>query len=170
MPGACLSKSGLGRGFSLCASMQAGACRRVQQNRATLTKKMTNSICRYEGRVLEERRARLIVCSCVCSQGREVLMRKTVTQCAIVAAALCSIIFVSCPSFPSTLGIVSEPQSVDRFHKGDRVTNAPTATKNGPTSQPSLVGTGKQVPIGCDRAFSSTSSPQFSTIFGRCLV
>jgi hypothetical protein len=97
-------------------------------------------------------------------------MRKTVTQCAIVMAALCSIVLVSFPSFPSTLGMVSKPQLVDRALKGDRLTNPLAATKNGPKSQPSLVRTGKQVPMGCDRAFSSMSSPQFSTIFGRCLV
>jgi hypothetical protein len=55
----------------------------------------------------------------------------TVMQCAIVAAALCSIVLVSFPSFSSTLGIVSEPQSVDRSHKSDRATDAPAATNIG---------------------------------------
>ena len=96
-------------------------------------------------------------------------MRKSVMRRTIVATALCSITLISFPSFPSTLGIVSKPQLVDRALKGDRLTHAP-ALENGPKSQPSLERAGKQEPMGCDRAFSSTSSPQFSTLFGRCLV
>jgi hypothetical protein len=97
-------------------------------------------------------------------------MRRTITRLAIVATALCSIVLISFPSFPSTLGIVSKPQLVDRALKGDRLTNAPAPAKNGPKSQPSLERAGKRVPMGCDRAFSSMSSRQFSMIFGRCLV
>jgi hypothetical protein len=93
-------------------------------------------------------------------------MRRTITRLAIVATALCSIVLISFPSFPSTLG----PQLVDRALKGDRLTNAPAPAKNEPKSQPSLERAGKQVPMGCDRAFSSMSAPQFSTLFGRCLV
>ena len=94
-------------------------------------------------------------------------MRKTVTRCAVVVTALSLIVVVS---FPSTVGIIS-PQLVDRALKGDRltITNAPAVGKIGSKSQPSFVSAHK-VPIGCDRAFSSMSSPQFSTIFGRCLV
>jgi hypothetical protein len=97
-------------------------------------------------------------------------MRKTVTRCAVVVTALSLIVVVSFPSFPSTVGIIS-PQLVDRALKGDRltITNAPAVGKIGSKSQPSFVSAHK-VPIGCDRAFSSMSSPQFSTIFGRCLV
>jgi hypothetical protein len=97
-------------------------------------------------------------------------MRRTITRLAIVSTALCSIVLISFPSFPSTLGIVSKPQLVDHALKGDRLTNAPAPAKNRPKSQPSLERVGKQVPMGCDRAFSSTSSPQFLTLFGRCLV
>ena len=97
-------------------------------------------------------------------------MRRTITRLAIVSTALCSIVLISFPSFPSTLGIVFKPQLVDRALKGDRLTNAPAPAKNEPKSQPSLERAGKQVPMDCDRAFSSTSSPQFSTLFGRCLV
>jgi len=97
-------------------------------------------------------------------------MRRTITRLAIVATALCSIVLISFPSFPSTLGIVFKPQLVDRALKGDRLTNAPAPAKNEPKSQPSLDRAGKQVPVGCDRAFSSMSAPQFSTLFGRCLV
>ena len=96
-------------------------------------------------------------------------MRNTITRLAIVATALISIVLISFPSFPSTLGIVSKLQFVDRG-KRDRLINAPAPGKNGPKSQPALVRMGKQVPVGCDRAFSSMSSPEFSTLFGRCLV
>ena len=111
--------------------------------------------------------ARLSVCA---SQGWEGLMRKTIARLAIIGTAICSIVLISFPSFPSTLGTVYEPQVVDRALKGDRLTNAPAPAKNGPESQPSLERAGKRVPMGCDRAFSSMSSRQFSTIFGRCLV
>jgi hypothetical protein len=62
-----------------------------------------------------------------------------------------------------------QPQLVDRTLKGDRLTNVPAAGKIGSKAQPSFVKALK-VPIGCDRVFSSMSSPQSSTIFGRCLV
>ena len=97
-------------------------------------------------------------------------MRKSVMRRTILATALCTITLISFPSFPSTLGIVSKPQLVDRALKGDRLTNAPAPAKNGPKSQPSLQRADRQVPMGCDRAFSSMSSRQFSMIFGRCLV
>ena len=97
-------------------------------------------------------------------------MRKTIARLAIIGTAICLIVLISFPSFPSTLGTVYEPQVVDRALKGDRLTNAPAPAKNGPKSQPSLERAGKRVPMGCDRAFSSMSSRQFSTIFGRCLV
>ena len=97
-------------------------------------------------------------------------MRRTVMRLAVVATALCAIVLFSFPSFPSTLGVVSKPQLVDRALKGDRLTNAPTPAKSGPKSQPSLERADKKVPMGCDRAFSSMSGPQFSTLFGRCLV
>jgi hypothetical protein len=99
-------------------------------------------------------------------------MRRTIARLAIVLMALCSIVLISFPSFPSTLGIAFKPQSLDRALKGDRPTNAPALapTKNGPKSQPSLERASKRVPMGCDRAFSSMSAPQYSTLFGRCLV
>ena len=96
-------------------------------------------------------------------------MRNTITRLAIIATALGSIVLISFPSFPSTLGMVPKLQFVDRG-KRDRLINAPAPGKNGPKSQPALVRMGKQVPVGCDRAFSSMSSPEFSTLFGRCLV
>ena len=65
-------------------------------------------------------------------------MRRTITRLAIVATALFSIVLISFPSFPSTLGMFSKPLSVDRALKGDRLSNASAPTKNGPKSQPSL--------------------------------
>jgi hypothetical protein len=108
-------------------------------------------------------------CLLVSSQGWEELIRKTVLRLVIVVTALSSIILISFPSFPNTLGMVSKLQLVDRALKRDRLTKAPAPAKNGPKSQPSLERAGK-VPMGCDRAFSSMSSRQFSTLFGRCLV
>jgi hypothetical protein len=92
-------------------------------------------------------------------------MNGTVVRVAVVATTICSIVLFSFPSFPGAHGIDFKPQSVNRALKGDRPTTAP-ANK----SQPLLERAGKQVPVGCDRAFSSMSSAQFSTLFGRCLA
>ena len=97
-------------------------------------------------------------------------MRRTITQLAIVGTALCSIVLISFPSFPSTLGMISKLISVDRTLKGDRLSSVSAPIKSGPKSQPSLVRAEKRVPVGCDRAFSSMSPSDFSTIFGRCPV
>jgi hypothetical protein len=95
-------------------------------------------------------------------------MRKAVLRFAVVAIALCSGVFVSFPSFPRTLGGVSKPQVVDRALKGDRLIDAPAPAK--PKTQQSLERALTRVPMGCDRAFSSTAAPQFSSLFGRCTV
>ena len=97
-------------------------------------------------------------------------MRGAIRRLAIVATALCSIVLISFPSFPSTLGTVYKPQVVERALKSDRLTNASAPAKSGPKPQPPLERASKRVPMGCDRAFSSMSAPQFSTLFGRCLV
>ena len=52
-------------------------------------------------------------------------MRRTITRLAIVATAVCSIVLISFPSFPSTLGIVFKPQLVDRALKGDSANQYP---------------------------------------------
>ena len=82
-------------------------------------------------------------------------MRGIMARLAIVVVALCSIVLISFPSFPSTLGIAFKPQSVDRALKGDRLTNtpAPAPTKNGSKSQPSLERAVKRVPMGCEPRF-----------------
>ena len=110
---------------------------------------------------------RLLVCA---SRGWEGLMRRAIRRLAIVATALCSIVLISFPSFPSTLGTVYKPQVVERTLKSDRLTNASAPAKSGPKPQPPLERASKRVPMGCDRAFSSMSAPQFSTLFGRCVV
>jgi hypothetical protein len=97
-------------------------------------------------------------------------MNRTVVHVAVVATAICAIVLISFPSFPSAHGIDFKPQQVNRALKGDRPTIAPAQVKDGRKSQPSLERAGKQVPVGCDRAFSSMSSAQFSTLFGRCLA
>jgi hypothetical protein len=97
-------------------------------------------------------------------------MRRTITRLAIVGTALCSIVLISFPSFPSTLGIISKPILVDRTLKGDRLSNTSVPTEHGPKSEPSLVRDERRVPVGCDRALSSMAAPEFSTIFGRCMV
>ena len=93
-------------------------------------------------------------------------MRKTVMRFVFLGAATSAAIVISFPSFPNTLGFVSKPQVVDRALKGDRLAIEPADTKKSPP----LVRTGKRIPMGCDRAFSSMSSPQFSSLFGRCVV
>ena len=97
-------------------------------------------------------------------------MRRTIARFAIVSAALFSIILISFPSLPSTLGTASKLQLVDRTLKVDQLANGPSPAKSGLKSQPSLERPGKKVPMGCDRSFGSMSGPRFSTLFGRCLV
>ena len=95
-------------------------------------------------------------------------MSKAGTRYAIAVTALFLVICASFPSFPNTVTTTSNQQFVDRAHKTDRMKNGPTAAKTQP--HPSLMRAEKRVPIGCDRAFSSMSSSQFLTTFGRCLV
>jgi hypothetical protein len=88
-------------------------------------------------------------------------MHGTLGRLAIMVTALFSVTIVSFPSLPKTLGMATKSQAVDRAFKGDRLTI--TAAKN----ERSLKRAGKQMPVGCDRAVSSTSRPQ---LFGRCVV
>jgi hypothetical protein len=105
------------------------------------------------------------------------MRRTSLARCAGVMVALLSISLISFPSFPSTVGFSPNPQTVNRELKGNRQpTTAPTPlptklpTKNRPLSLPSLSRAHKKVPVGCDTAFSSVSSPQFATVYGCCLV
>ena len=95
-------------------------------------------------------------------------MRKTALRLTIVATAICSIVLFSFPSFPSTLGAAFKPQLVESALKGDQQTNSPNPAN--PKSQPSLERAAKRVPVGCDHAFGSTVSSQFSRLYGRCIV
>ncbi len=94
-------------------------------------------------------------------------MNKITVRPAVAATAIGSIVLIS---LPSVHGIDFRPETVNRALKGDRLNSAPTQANNGHQSQPSLERVGKQVPVGCDRAFSSMSSAQFSALFGRCLA
>ena len=97
----------------------------------------------------------------------------SLVRCAGVAVGLFSICLISFPSFPNTNGFSLNPQTVNRELKGDRqrtMTPTPLATKNRPLWLPSLSRAHKKIPVGCDTAFSSVSSPQFATVYGRCLA
>jgi hypothetical protein len=93
------------------------------------------------------------------------MRRQSLVQRTALVISLLSLILVSFPSFPSTNG--PDKQIVNRTLKTDRV--APMVGK-GMRSQPSLSRAEKKVPVGCDRAFGSVSSPGLSNVFGRCLV
>jgi len=93
------------------------------------------------------------------------MCRQSLVQRTALVISLLSLILVSFPSFPSTNG--PDKQIVNRTLKTDLV--APMVGK-GMRSQPSLSRAEKKVPVGCDRAFGSVSSPGLSNVFGRCLV
>ena len=93
-------------------------------------------------------------------------MNKAAVRLVVVATAIFLIGLVLFPSFLSARGVDFEPQSVNRAAKAARLTTASPQRQ----SQPSLERAGMHVPMGCDRAFSSMSGPQFSTLFGRCLA
>jgi hypothetical protein len=94
------------------------------------------------------------------------MRRQSLVQRTALVISLLSLILVSFPSFPSTNG--PDKQIVNRTLKSDRAV-APMVGK-GMRSQPSLSRAEKKVPVGCDRAFGSVSSPGLSNVFGRCLV
>ena len=52
--------------------------------------------------------------------------------------------------------------SVDRTHKGDRLSLLPKPTSN-------AVTTLARPPVGCESAFSRTADPARAHIFGRCI-
>jgi len=96
-------------------------------------------------------------------------MNKAAVRFVVVATAIFLIGLVLFPSFLSARGVDFKPQS-NRALKADRSTTALPQVTNKRQLQPSLERVGKQVPVGCDRAFSSMSGPQFSGLFGRCAV
>jgi hypothetical protein len=70
--------------------------------------------------------------------------------------------------------------SVNRYRKGDRLPvsiNSDRSNRNGAKGAIwwDLRGEGssqtrRQVPIGCDPAFSPVTSPSLATVFGRCMT
>ena len=70
------------------------------------------------------------------------MRRSTLGRCAGVTVALLSIILISFPSFPSTIGFNPNPQTLNRELKGDRQRTTAT-TKNRPLSLPRGPGAGR---------------------------
>ncbi len=97
-------------------------------------------------------------------------MNRAVVRFVVVATAIFLLVLILFPSFLSARDVDFEAQSVNRALKAGRLTTVRPQVKNERQSQSSLERAGKQVPVGCDRAFSSMSGPQFSTLFGRCLA
>ena len=97
-------------------------------------------------------------------------MRRTITQLAIVGTALCSIVLISFPSFPSTLGMISKPISVDRTLKGDRLSNTSAPNKTGLSRNRRSCEPKSACPWAVIALLARCRRSQFSTIFGRCLV
>ena len=70
--------------------------------------------------------------------------------------------------------------SVNRYRKGDRLPSLTNSSELNRTSTnpaawhdlhaPYSLQSGRQVPDGCDPAFSSVSSPSLATVYGRCVV
>jgi hypothetical protein len=87
---------------------------------------------------------------------------------AIAGTALCIVFCGLLPSFPKTAVMIATYQSIDRSHKSDRLKGSGMAATSGARS--TLTRAEKRVPVGCDKAFSSTASSQFAALFGRCLV
>jgi hypothetical protein len=56
--------------------------------------------------------------------------------------------------------------SVDRTHKGDRLSLLPKPTSK--ASSPAVTTLAKP-PVGCESAFSRTADPDRAHIFGRCI-
>jgi hypothetical protein len=70
--------------------------------------------------------------------------------------------------------------SVNRYHKGDRLPVLSNSDRSNRNSAKGAIWwdlrgegssqTRRQVPIGCDPAFSPVSSPSLATVFGRCMT
>jgi hypothetical protein len=70
--------------------------------------------------------------------------------------------------------------SVNRYRKGDRLpilSNSENSNRTGAKSriwwdlrERGSAQSGRQVPIGCDPAFSPVSSPSLAAVFGRCMT
>jgi hypothetical protein len=95
-------------------------------------------------------------------------MRAKLVRIAMTGATLCLIALISFPSLPSASGLAFGPHTVNRAIKGDRLVVSSQTISRSSKAQPSLLKAEKQVPVGCDRAFSSMSSAQFKNLYGRC--
>jgi len=85
-----------------------------------------------------------------------------------VLAALFAASFFSFPSFPKSSSLNSRPPvSVNHELKGDRLPSIGRALSPYEFGSPALPG---KIPLGCDAAFSSISSPHLAKVFRRCLA
>jgi hypothetical protein len=82
---------------------------------------------------------------------------------------------------PVTATAVSDhtpPVSVNRYRKGDRLPLLKSSDNSAPAAANHAIWwdlrgldgsrAGKQVPVGCDPAFSPVVSPSLATVYGRC--
>ena len=80
----------------------------------------------------------------------------------MLAAVLAGVVCVA------TSGLANETKfattSVDRMHKGDRLSPASSLPRPKTTKMPTIV------PAGCDPACSPVAEPERSRIFGRCVT
>ena len=106
------------------------------------------------------------------------------------AGALVSLAFLFCGldpflrAAPVTAAAVSDripSVSVNRYPKGDRLPLSKNADNFGPAAGTSHViwwdlrglngsQAHRQVPVGCDPAFSPVASPSFAVVYGRCMT
>ncbi len=86
-----------------------------------------------------------------------------------IAAVLSGLVvasFLTFPSFPSTgVFALTLSVSVDRSLKGDRL---PVARSVDKTEAPPASQTSRDIPFGCERAFSPISAPRLANVFRRC--
>jgi hypothetical protein len=93
-----------------------------------------------------------------------------------VALALFIAGLVSFPSFPTTgAGLFSSSPaiSVNRALKGDRLPPAKSTVwqrEFGMPVSPVAAQPRVRIPVGCDAAFSSISSPHLANVFRRCMA
>jgi hypothetical protein len=84
----------------------------------------------------------------------------------MLAAVLAGVVCVA------TSGLANETKfattSVDRMHKGDRL--SPASGIAWPQDNSKATKAPTIVPAGCDRAFSPVAEPERSRIFGRCIT
>jgi hypothetical protein len=87
---------------------------------------------------------------------------------AAVALSLMTASLISFPSFSTTgAGLTATPPvAVNRALKGDRLPASSAVAPAFPAKSESRA----RVPVGCDNAFSSISSPRLANVFRRCMA